>query len=119
MGVVMTDPVKPNRLTNPNDFTGPRNVLNELYATADAANAIATEKAEYDANFPPVILPETTVAPPYVLADVPPPVPPAGRPMPDPVQGPISPGQAIVYAEPHVVDVQIRDRIKRGYYKRD
>jgi len=115
----MNNPPRPNRLTNPNDFQGPRNVLNELYATADAANAIATEKTEYDANFPPVVLPEGPVAPPYVLADVPPPVPPNLQPMPDPVQGPISPGQAVLYTEPHVVDVQIRDRIKRGYYKRD
>jgi hypothetical protein len=115
----MTDPVRPNRLTNPNDFTGPRNVLNELYATADAANAIATEKAEYDTNFPPVVLPEGTVAPPYVLADVPPPTPPNLQPMPDPVDGPISAGAPVLYAAPHVVDVQIRNRIKRGYYKRD
>jgi hypothetical protein len=115
----MTDPVRPNRLTNPNDFTGPRNVLNELYATADAANAIAAEKTEYDANFPPLIVPDTTEAPPYVLADVPPPVPPPGLPVSEPVDGPISPGRPIVYAGNHVVDADLRRRIKRGYYKRD
>jgi hypothetical protein len=110
-------PPRPNRLTNPNDFQGPRNVLNELYATADAANAIATEKAEYDANFPPVTLPEAMAAPPYVLADVPPPTPPPGLPISEPVEGPISPGQPVVYAGQHVVDADIRRRIRRGYYK--
>ena len=114
----MNNPPRPNRLTNPNDFTGPRNVLNELYATADAANAIAAEKTEYDTNFPPPpAAASTTEAPPYVLADVPPPTPPPGLPVSEPVEGPISAGRPIVYGGNHVVDADIRKRIKRGYYK--
>jgi hypothetical protein len=113
MVAAMTDPVRPNRLLNPNDFVGPRNVLNELYATADAANAIAAEKAEYDSNFPP---PASSAQATYTPGFVKPPVPPEGRPVSEPVDGPVSAGRPVVYNRPHVIDAAIQRRIRRGYY---
>jgi len=104
----------PNPLVSPNDFVGPLNVRNELYGTAVAAVDIAAAKADYDELYtgaPPAMLST------YVFKPARPPVPPAGRAMPRPVIGPISAGRRVVYDRPHVVDDDIRKRIRRGYYK--
>ena len=112
MGAAMTD--KPNPLTDPNDFTGPRNVLNELYATATAATDIAAAKAAYDETFPESPPAQLST---YQFRPARPPRPPVGRAMPKAVDGPIPVGRPVVYTALHVVDADIRNRVKRGYYK--
>lgn len=112
MGIDMT--IKPNPLTDPNDFDGPKNVLNELYGVATAANDIAAAKALYDTNFPAS---PAAAAQAYQFREAVPPRPPPGRPEPVESFGPIPAGRRVVYRGSHVVDADIRKRIRRGYYK--
>jgi hypothetical protein len=102
----------PNPLGDLEEFEGPRNVLNELYGIAVAANDMAAAKTLYDTNFPtaPAL---TAMQYKYLLKSAVPPTPPPNRPISPEVSGPISPGRRIVYAQTNsVVDLDIRKRIK-------